>query len=125
VPPYSVSVSNPELRPQRGTAVEAGMSHRAMTGAGPTLQGSLAIYRQEMRDELDFDVAIPGHGPLLTKAEVRAFRDKMQTLNQRMADLIRSGGGKQDIAGRLKLDDLDWPFPDGGLNGLFDELSKR
>ena len=57
VPPYSVTVSNPELHPQRGTAVEAGLSQRAMTGAGLTLQGSLAIYRQEMRDELDFDVA--------------------------------------------------------------------
>ena len=57
VPPYSVSVSNPELRPQRGTAVEAGLIQRAMTGAGLTLEGTLAIYRQEMRDELDFDVA--------------------------------------------------------------------
>ena len=56
-PPYSVSVSNPELRPQRGTAVEAGLIQRAMTGAGLTLEGTLAIYRQEMRDELDFDVA--------------------------------------------------------------------
>ena len=57
VPPYSVSVSNPELRPQHGTAVEAGLSQRAMTVSGLTLQGTLAIYRQEMRDELDFDVA--------------------------------------------------------------------
>lgn len=57
VPPYSVSVSNPELRPQQGTAVEAGLIQRAMTGAGLTLEGTLAIYRQEMRDELDFDVA--------------------------------------------------------------------
>ncbi|HKC80510.1 MAG TPA: TonB-dependent receptor, partial [Gemmatimonadaceae bacterium] len=56
VPPYSVSVSNPELRPQRGTAVEAGLIQRAMTGTGLTLEGTLAIYRQEMRDELDFDV---------------------------------------------------------------------
>jgi len=56
VPPYSVTVSNPELRPQHGTAVEAGLSHRAMTGAGMTLQTTLAAYRQEMRDELDFDL---------------------------------------------------------------------
>jgi outer membrane receptor protein involved in Fe transport len=56
-PPYSVTVSNPDLRPQRGTAVEAGLIQRAMTGTGLTLEGTLAIYRQEMRDELDFDVA--------------------------------------------------------------------
>jgi outer membrane receptor protein involved in Fe transport len=56
VPPYSVTVSNPELRPQHGTAVEAGVNHRALAAAGLTLQTTLALYRQEMRDELDFDV---------------------------------------------------------------------
>jgi iron complex outermembrane receptor protein len=56
VPPYSITVSNPELHPQRGAAVEAGVSHRAATRAGRMLQGTLAVYRQEMRDELDFDV---------------------------------------------------------------------
>lgn len=56
VPPYSITVSNPELHPQRGAAVEAGVSHRAATHAGRMLQGTLAVYRQEMRDELDFDV---------------------------------------------------------------------
>jgi iron complex outermembrane receptor protein len=56
VPPFSVTTSNPELRPQRGTSFEAGLSQRSMVGAGLTLQGTFAIYRQEMRDELDFDV---------------------------------------------------------------------
>jgi outer membrane receptor protein involved in Fe transport len=56
VPPYSVTVSNPELRPQHGTAVEAGLNHRALAAAGLTLQTTLAVYRQEMRDELDFDL---------------------------------------------------------------------
>jgi len=104
----------------QGTTLTPLMDYAAGNGSGKEWVATLDNILK-----LDFDVAIPGHGPLLTKAEVRAFRDKMQTLNQRMADLIRSGGGKQDIAGRLKLDDLDWPFPDGGLNGLFDELSKR
>jgi glyoxylase-like metal-dependent hydrolase (beta-lactamase superfamily II) len=75
--------------------------------------------------KLDFDTAIPGHGPVLTKTQVKAFRDKMQTLNERMAALIKSGARKQDIAARLKTDDLDWPFPAGALDGLYDELSPR
>jgi hypothetical protein len=49
----------------------------------------------------------------------------MQTLNERMAALIKGGGSKQDIAGKLKTDDLDWPFPKGALDGLYDELSRR
>jgi hypothetical protein len=55
---------------------------------------------------------------------VRAFRNKMQTLNDRMTAFIKSGGRKPDIAARVKVDDLEWPFPPEGLNGLYDELSK-
>jgi outer membrane receptor protein involved in Fe transport len=57
VEPYSVTVSNPDLRPQRGSAIEAGMIHRASLSRGRALEISLAAYRQEMRDELDFDIA--------------------------------------------------------------------
>jgi iron complex outermembrane receptor protein len=56
VPPFSVTVSNPDLRPQSGTALETGWRHRVSAGAGKTLEGTLALYRQDMRDELDFDV---------------------------------------------------------------------
>jgi len=58
VPPFSVTVSNPDLRPQRGSAVEVGISHRAALGAGHTLELTLAGYQQEMRDELDFDLGL-------------------------------------------------------------------
>jgi iron complex outermembrane recepter protein len=57
-PPYSVTTSNPELRPQRGSAVEAGISHRAAIGGGHALEFTLAAYRQQMRDELDFDLGL-------------------------------------------------------------------
>jgi outer membrane receptor protein involved in Fe transport len=58
VPPFSVTISNPALRPQRGSAVEAGISHRAALAPGHTLEFTLAAYRQEMRDELDFDLSL-------------------------------------------------------------------
>jgi iron complex outermembrane receptor protein len=57
VEPFSVTVSNPELRPQRGAGVEAGITHRKATSAGHVLEMTLAAYRQHMKDELDFDVA--------------------------------------------------------------------
>ena len=104
----------------QGTTLTPFMDYAAGNGSGrewvATLDNILAI---------DFDTAIPGHGPVLTKDQVRTFRNKMQTLNERMADFVRGGGTKQDIATRIKVDDLDWPFPSGALDGLFDELSGR
>ena len=57
-PPFSVTTSNPDLRPQRGSAVEAGVSHRTALGGGHTLDFTVAAYQQQMRDELDFDLAL-------------------------------------------------------------------
>ena len=92
----------------QGTILTPFMDYAAGNGSGKewvaTLDKLLA---------LDFDTAIPGHGPVLTKDQVRAFRNKMQTLNDRMAALIKAGGKKTDIATRIKLDDLEWPFPAG------------
>ncbi len=67
--------------------------------------------------KLDFDTAIPGHGPVMKKDDVRRFRQKFQTLRQRMTDLIKSGVKKEELAAKLKTDDLNWPlqFGCGGL----------
>jgi glyoxylase-like metal-dependent hydrolase (beta-lactamase superfamily II) len=103
----------------QGTTLTPNMDYAAGSGSGKewvaTLDKMLA---------LDFDTAIPGHGPVLTKDQVRVFRNKMQTLNERMAALIKGGGKKTDIATKIRLDDLDWPFQPNALDGLFDELSK-
>jgi len=56
-PPFSVTVSNPDLRPQHGSSVEAGVIHRAAIGAASAVEMTAAVYRQQMRDELDFDLA--------------------------------------------------------------------
>lgn len=104
----------------QGTVLTPVMDYAAGHGSGrewvATLDRLLA---------LDFDTAIPGHGPVLTKADVRAYRDRMQTLNERMAALVMSGGAKSDIAARVKLTDLNWPFAAGGLDGLYDEWARR
>jgi outer membrane receptor protein involved in Fe transport len=56
VAPFSVTVSNPDLRPQHGSSVEAGLIHRAVIGAS-IIEMTGSVYRQQMRDELDFDLA--------------------------------------------------------------------
>jgi cyclase len=104
----------------QGTILTPNMDYAAGHGSGKEWVATLDNVLK-----LDFDTAIPGHGPVLTKAQVKVFRDKMQTLNERMAALIKGGGRKEDIPIRLKTDDLDWPFPKGGLDGLYDELAPR
>ena len=73
--------------------------------------------------ELDFDTVIPGHGPILTKDDVRAFRDKFEQLTARMNGLIDSEVSRDDIAEQIDIDDLDWPLSEGALQALYDELS--
>ena len=72
--------------------------------------------------KLDFDTAIPGHGPVLTKENVRTFRQNLVTLRQRMIEIVKAGGTKEDLAKRLKTDDLGWPFPQERLDELWDEF---
>jgi cyclase len=57
---------------------------------------------------VDFDTVIPGHGRVLTKADVRAYIPKFETMNQRMADLVKRRVAKDQLQGQLKLDDLGW-----------------
>jgi cyclase len=103
----------------QGTTLTPVMDYAAGHGSGKEWVGTL-----DKLLTIDFDTAIPGHGPVLTKDQVRLFRTKMQTLNDRMAALIRAGGTKADIGSKIKVDDLDWPFEPTALYGLYDELAK-
>ena len=73
--------------------------------------------------QIDFDTAIPGHGPVLTKEDVRAYRAKLATLRQRMIDLVQARVAKQDVGSKLKTDDLNWPFPKARLDMMYDEVA--
>jgi glyoxylase-like metal-dependent hydrolase (beta-lactamase superfamily II) len=73
--------------------------------------GASAIgWVNEMYDllKLDFDWAIPGHGRLLTKDEIRQYVKNVEIMNERMKNLVRDGVPVEDIGKRLKLDDLGW-----------------
>jgi glyoxylase-like metal-dependent hydrolase (beta-lactamase superfamily II) len=75
--------------------------------------------------DIDFDVAIPGHGFLMTKADVRRFRQRLETLTTRVQDAIRSGVTKGQLAAAVRTDDLGWGV--GGrltpaIETLYEEL---
>ena len=64
--------------------------------------------------KIDFDTAIPGHGHLMTRPEVQAYRARFETMNQRMRELVKKGVPKEQlktldqIRTQLRLADLGW-----------------
>ena len=80
-----------------------------------TLDGLLA---------LDFDTVIPGHGPILTRTDVRIFRGKFNQLVTRITSLIESGIGRDEIANALDIEDLNWPLTPARIQAIFDELAE-
>jgi len=53
---------------------------------------------------LDFDTAIPGHGPVSTKTDVAQFRADVETMRTRLADMIKQGKTKDDMVNTLEAD---------------------
>jgi glyoxylase-like metal-dependent hydrolase (beta-lactamase superfamily II) len=72
---------------------------------------------------LDFDTVIPGHGPILTKADIRTFRGKLETVIDRVSREIAAGATRDDIASRVDTADLDWPLAPVRIQNVFDELT--
>ena len=88
--------------------------------------GASAVEWVKVLDEilkLDFDTVIPGHGPLLNKERIRSDREKLVTMNQRMAELARKNVPLDQVFDQLKLADLGWDHTvsteafKGGLKG--------
>jgi glyoxylase-like metal-dependent hydrolase (beta-lactamase superfamily II) len=53
---------------------------------------------------IDFDVAIPGHGPVSTKADIVKFRADLDTMRNRLQGLVKQGKTKDEMAGILETD---------------------
>ena len=60
-----------------------------------TLDGALA---------LDVDAVIPGHGPVSTKDDVRAFRAGVAAMQTRLRDLVRAGTSKESLVKTIEAD---------------------
>ncbi len=78
---------------------------------------------------LDFDTAIPGHGGLMTRADVEAFRDQFVAVRTRMRELIDGGLAKEDAPARIVTPELSWTTAENGLfmrrsiPGFYDEIA--
>jgi cyclase len=77
--------------------------------------------------ELDFDVAIGGHGAPMTREQVVAFRDQMEAVRARMRDMIARGALRRDVGPGIVSADLSWTLYRSSalfrsLAGLYEEI---
>ena len=75
--------------------------------------------------KLDFDVVVPGHGPLVKKADVVRWRSGLERLRNRVSAVLRENKSKQDVSDLL-VKEFEWD-PAGNplrsvLDGLINEL---
>ncbi len=54
-------------------------------------------------EAMDFDVLVPGHGPVGTKDDVRAFRVYMEELRDEVLRLAREGKSEQEVVQAVKM----------------------
>ncbi len=94
-----------------------GGSSRGWVG---TLNGALT---------LDWHTAIPGHGSLMSRRGVVAFRNQMELVRERMAALIRDGVARDGAATAIRDAELSWTQAEQGLfmqrsiPGFYDEIA--
>jgi glyoxylase-like metal-dependent hydrolase (beta-lactamase superfamily II) len=73
----------------------------------------------------DFDTAIPGAGPVLTKADVQDFRTKINTVMTRASELAKKGVSKDRLLMQLKTDDIGWAPRVPQIDPFYEELTKK
>jgi glyoxylase-like metal-dependent hydrolase (beta-lactamase superfamily II) len=96
--------------------------------------GSIVAMRNEIDSllRLNFDFAIPGHGRLLTRDEVRHYAKKLEIMIDRMTEIVREGIPKEKALENLNLADLNWAhsaststFEKMDVGGFYDEMAQR
>src|SRR6185312_3299005 len=72
-------------------------------GGGGSIEGWLSSLDRTLK--LDWDLAIPGHGEApLSKADMRAFRDKWATFLERARAAVKAGATKDRLIAAIRTD---------------------
>jgi glyoxylase-like metal-dependent hydrolase (beta-lactamase superfamily II) len=75
--------------------------------------------------KLDFETAIQGRGEPKTRADVEAFKKKVDLVISRATDAAKAGATKETLAMQVKVDDLaPWMLNAQFFGNLYDELKK-
>ena len=92
--------------------------------AGGSLVGWGSVLAEVLK--LDFDIAVPSAGRAVTRAEVEAFKSKIETVVSRAEALVKSGVPKDRLMRDLKTDDVGWRLQmrDDQVDGFYAELAQ-
>ena len=73
--------------------------------------------------KLDFDIAIPGHGPMVTKQQVITIRNKMVAVRERVRAMNRERKTQQEITDAV-VKEFNWGMgpSTGNIPGMMQEL---
>lgn len=74
--------------------------------------------------QLDFDTCIPGNGGPLTKADVEAYKTKIDTFVARAKEAVAKGVPKDQLMSQIKTDDLGWMPRVPNVDAFYAELQK-
>jgi len=78
---------------------------------------------------LDWNTAIPGHGEVMDRRDVLNFRNQMEAVRIRMAELVRQGLVAGDAPEAIKDSNLSWTQDENGLfmnrsiPGFYEEIA--
>jgi cyclase len=98
-----------------GDVYFSGMYPFIDTSSGGTIEGMIAGCDRALAIAKDSTRIIPGHGPLSGKAELKAYRDMLATVAERIGKLVRDGRTVEEIAAAKPLADLDEKWGKGFL----------
>ena len=67
-----------------------------------------------LQSDWSYDVVVPGHGPVVKKADLADFRDRLRKMRDRVGAMVQDGRSKDDIAKTL-VSDFNWGPKGGGM----------
>jgi glyoxylase-like metal-dependent hydrolase (beta-lactamase superfamily II) len=76
-------------------------------GVGGSLEGMIATADRLLAAIDDKTKVIPGHGPVMDKAGLRAFRDMLAGVGDRIVPLVRAGKTKAEVVAAKPMQEWD------------------
>lgn len=88
--------------------------------------GSFVEWQKVLDDilKLDFDTAIPGNGKPMTKADVEAYKTKIDLFVSRARALVKQGVPKEQLMAKIQTDDLGWMPRVPNVDAFYADLEK-
>ena len=79
-----------------------------------------------LKSDWDFDMVIPGHGPVSKRADLMKYRDNILATREKVSSMVRGGKSRDEVKATL-ISDFGWQPTGMGMNqldGIIAELKK-